>query len=211
MNIYLDGIGKKFNTEWIFRDVSLELCSGESCAILGRNGSGKSTLLQIIAGNIHPSSGKIIYKNGNTAIPDTIIFRHLAMVAPYMEIIEDFTLDEMLRFHFAFKNLLPGMNLNGVKEILDLRARPRKTIKQFSSGMKQRVKLAMAVLSDVPLLLLDEPLMNLDNPGVEWYIWLIREYCGGRTVVVCSNHHEQESLFAQKVIRIEKYKMGVGS
>jgi ABC-type multidrug transport system ATPase subunit len=206
MNIYLDGIGKKFNTEWIFRNISLELASGETCAILGRNGSGKSTLLQIIAGSIHPSAGKLTYESGNSIIPDTQIFRHLALVAPYLEIIEDFTLDEMLKFHFAFKSLLPGMNISRIKEILDLKTRKHKTIKQFSSGMKQRVKLALAFFSDVPLLLLDEPVMNLDKPGTEWYLQLIKEYSNNRTLIICSNQHTQESGFASRILQIEEFK-----
>jgi len=206
MNIYLDGIGKKFNTEWIFRNVSLELLSGETCAILGRNGSGKSTLLQIIGGSIHSTSGKIRYEHGGSDVPDSLIFRRLALVAPYMEIIEDFTLDEMLDFHFSFKHYLPGINHVKVRDILDLKVRKSKIIRQYSSGMKQRVKLALAFFSDVPLLLLDEPVMNLDKAGIEWYLQLVREYTGERTLIICSNQHDQESAFAAKVISIENFK-----
>ena len=206
MNIYLDGIGKKFINEWIFRSLSLELHSGETCAILGRNGSGKSTLLQVIAGSIHATSGKIRYEYCGKEVPDNLIFRHLAMVAPYLEIIEDFTLDEMMDFHFSFKPYLPGMDANKVKEILDLKVRKSKPIRQYSSGMKQRVKLALAFFSDVPLLLLDEPVMNLDKAGIDWYLKLVKEYAGKRTLVICSNQHAQESAFAVKTLQIEDYK-----
>ena len=206
MNIYLDGIGKKFNTEWIFRNLSLEIRSGETTAILGRNGSGKSTLLQIIAGSIHPTAGKIMYESQDREITDDLIFRELAIAAPYLEIIEDFTLDEMLDFHFSFKSYLPGINAEKVKDILDLKVRKSKVIRQYSSGMKQRVKLALAFFSDVQMLLLDEPLMNLDKAGMEWYLRLVREYAGKRTLIICSNQHDQESAFAAKVISIEDYK-----
>ena len=206
MNIYLEGIGKKFNTEWIFRNVSLDLHSGDTCAILGRNGSGKSTLLQVIAGNIHPTSGKLKYERDGTEIADADIFRHLAIVAPYLEIIEDFTLDEMLKFHFSFKSCLPGTSIESIKEILDLRTRKSKIIRQFSSGMKQRVKLALAFFSDVPLLLLDEPVMNLDKAGMEWYMELVKDYAGKRTLLICSNQHAQESAFAGKSLQIEDFK-----
>ena len=206
MNIYLDGIGKKFNTEWIFRNLSLEIRSGETTAILGRNGSGKSTLLQIIAGSIHPTAGKIRYESQDREITDDLIFRELAIAAPYLEIIEDFTLDEMLDFHFSFKSYLPGINAEKVKDILDLKDRKSKVIRQYSSGMKQRVKLALAFFSDVQMLLLDEPLMNLDKAGMEWYLRLVREYAGKRTLIICSNQHDQESGFAAKVISIEDFK-----
>jgi len=208
MNIYLDGIGKKFNTEWIFRNLSLSIPAGETTAILGRNGSGKSTLLQIIAGSIHPTEGKIRYESGGKDIPDDMIFRRLAMVAPYLEIIEDFTLDEMLDFHFSFKSYLRGFNAGRVKDILDLKVRKSKIIRQYSSGMKQRVKLALAFFSDVQMLLLDEPMMNLDKAGMDWYLQLVREHAGKRTLVICSNQHDQESGFAAKVISIEDYKNG---
>lgn len=208
MNIYLDGIGKKFNTEWIFRNISIALSSGETCAILGRNGSGKSTLLQIIAGSIHPTNGKIRYELNGNEIPDNLVFRELAMAAPYLEIIEDFTLEEMLDFHFSFKSYIPGINSEKVKEILDLKVGKSKTIRQYSSGMKQRVKLALAFFSDVSLLLLDEPVMNLDQAGMDWYLKLVKEYTGKRTLIVCSNQHDQESVFAQKILRIEDFKTG---
>jgi ABC-type multidrug transport system ATPase subunit len=206
MNIYLDGIGKKFNTEWIFRNISLELSPGVCCAILGRNGSGKSTLLQLIAGSIHPTEGKITYSLENKMVEDSQVFRHLALVAPYLEIIEEFTLDEMLKFHFAFKSCLPGLDVARIKDILSLNTRKHKTIKQFSSGMKQRVKIALAVFSDVPLLLLDEPAMNLDKAGVEWYQGLIRDFGGNRTIIICSNQHNQESVFAGKILKMEDFK-----
>ena len=138
--------------------------------------------------------------------PDELIFRQLAMAAPYLEIIEDFTLDEMLDFHFSFKSYLPGFNAETVKDILDLKVRKSKVIRQYSSGMKQRVKLALAFFSDVQMLLLDEPLMNLDKAGMEWYLQLVKLYAGNRTLIICSNQHDQESGFAAKVISIEDYK-----
>ena len=118
----------------------------------------------------------------------------------------DITLDEMLDFHFSFKPYLAGFNAGKVREILDLKVRKSKNIRQYSSGMKQRVKLALAFFSDVPLLLLDEPMMNLDKAGMEWYLQLVREYALKRTLIICSNQHEQESGFAAKVICIEDFK-----
>ena len=202
----LQNIQATFGGTPLLRGAELSVGAGERVCLVGRNGSGKSTLLQIIAGSIHPTAGNIRYELGGREITDDLIFRQLAMVAPYLEIIEDFTLDEMLDFHFSFKPYLPGFNASRVREILDLKVRKSKTIRQYSSGMKQRVKLALAFFSDVPLLLLDEPAMNLDKAGMEWYLRLVREYAGKRTLIICSNQHDQESAFAAKVISIEDYK-----
>ena len=81
-----------------------------------------------------------------------------------------------------------------------------KQIRQFSSGMKQRVKLVMAILSHVPMILLDEPTMNLDKSGISWYLELISQFAGNRTVIICSNLHQTESAFARQSLQIEEYK-----
>lgn len=206
MQIRLEQIGKKFNTEWIFRNVSFVFEENSASAILGRNGSGKSTLLQVIAGNLHPTSGKIIYTHNGNEVNGEEIFRHLTMVAPYLELIEDFTLKEMLEFHFSFKQYLYGHDISTVTELLEFPAMKHKPIRQFSSGMKQRVKLVLAILSDVPMLLLDEPTMNLDRTGIEWYLELVNKFAGNRTILICSNLHHTESAFASKALEIEEYK-----
>jgi len=206
MTITLKGIGKKFNTEWIFRDLTAQFEQGQCYAILGRNGSGKSTLLQVIAGNIHPTTGTINYSINGLNIPGDEVFRHLSLVAPYQELIEEFTLKEMLRFHFSFKQLKDGFT---IPEIIDLLAFPRaktKPIMKYSSGMKQRVKLVCAILSDTPLLLLDEPTNNLDKSGIAWYREMINEHGKGRTIVVCSNMQQTETGFCEGKIEIEDYK-----
>ena len=206
IRIELQDIGKKFNTEWIFRGVSSTFNENTTSAILGRNGSGKSTLLQVVAGNLHPTSGQVHYTLGGKSIPGDNIFHHLTMVAPYMELIEDFTLKEMLEFHFSFKSFLPGFDLATVADLLGFANVRHKQIRQFSSGMKQRVKLVTAILSNVPLILLDEPTMNLDKAGIDWYIDLIDKFKQGRTIIICSNLHQTESAFASSSLQIEDYK-----
>lgn len=206
MKIQLEQIGKKFNSEWIFRDVTFSFEENSITAILGRNGSGKSTLLQVVSGNLHPTAGKVIYTEGGLKISEENIFRHLTMVAPYLELIEDFTLQEMLSFHFSFKRYLQGHDISTVTGLLDFPAMKHKQLRQFSSGMKQRVKLVLAILSDVPLILLDEPTMNLDKPGIDWYLNLVNKFSGNRTIIICSNLHQTESAFAGKSLQIEGYK-----
>jgi ABC-type multidrug transport system ATPase subunit len=206
MKIQLEKIGKKFNREWIFRNVSYSFEENSVSAILGRNGSGKSTLLQVVAGNLHPSEGEVIYTENGQNIKGDDIFRHLTMVAPYLELIEDFTLREMLAFHFSFKRYLPGHDISSVTDMLGFPSMKYKQIRQFSSGMKQRVKLVMSIFSDVPMLLLDEPTMNLDKPGIDWYLDLVSKFAGNRTVLICSNLHQTESAFANRALQVEDYK-----
>jgi ABC-type multidrug transport system ATPase subunit len=206
MEIRLEQIGKKFNTEWIFRNVSFFFENNSITAILGRNGSGKSTLLQVVAGNLHPTAGKVSYTHQGKTISGEDIFQHLTMVAPYLELIEDFTLKEMIEFHFSFKRYLPEYDLDSVTSILEFPPMKHKQIRQFSSGMKQRVKLVLAILSDVPMILLDEPTMNLDKAGIEWYLGLIKKFAGNRTIIICSNLHQTESAFAAGKLEIEDYK-----
>jgi len=206
MRIVLTGIGKKFTSEWIFRGISTTFDPGEAVAVLGRNGSGKSTFLQLVAGNIHPTAGKITYFLHGMPVSDAGIFRHLSLAAPYQELIEEFTLEEMLRFHFSFKPLMTDYTIPGIVNLLAFSQWKSKPIRKYSSGMKQRVKLVCGILSDTPLLLLDEPTTNLDKAGIEWYLELTGRYRKDRTVIVCSNVEEAESGFCSKRIRIEDYK-----
>lgn len=206
MTITLNGIGKKFNTEWIFRNLTTRFETGERVVITGRNGSGKSTLLQVIAGNIHHTEGSIVYQLDGKAIPDDKIFRHLSLVAPYQELIEEFTLREMLEFHFSFKPLVDGFTIPMIIDLLSFSQAKSKPIQKYSSGMKQRVKLVCALLSDAPLLFLDEPTTNLDKAGIDFYLQLVEEHARGRTIVVCSNMQLVESGFCDREIRVEEYK-----
>ena len=206
MTITLNGIGKKFNSEWIFKSLTIRFESGEKTVITGRNGSGKSTLLQVIAGNIHHTTGTIEYNLNGKRVPDTEIFRYLSLVAPYQELVEDFTLREMLEFHFSFKPLVDGFTISKIIDLLSFSQARTKPILKYSSGMKQRVKLVCALLSDTPLLFLDEPTTNLDKAGIEFYGQLIDDYARDRTIIVCSNMQLVESGFCEREIRIEDYK-----
>lgn len=206
MEIFLDNISRKYNHEWVFRNVSFTFSSGNSCAVLGPNGSGKSTLLQIISGHLHPTGGTVQYRLNGSMLPDEQIFRYIAITAPYIELIEEFTLPEMISFHLKFRNLRHGMDVKEFMDILDIGSNRDKCLKYFSSGMKQRVKLALAILSDVPVLLLDEPATNLDASGVAWYRGLVAEHCADRIAVICSNSQPAECDFCHTSLLVENYK-----
>jgi ABC-type multidrug transport system ATPase subunit len=203
--IQLEEATKRFQYEWIFKNLNLNLESGESLAITGGNGSGKSTLLKCISGAIPLSSGKISYSKENQSISDSDWFSHLSIAAPYMELPEEFTLRELLQFHFKFKNCISGFSVDQIIAILFLEEHVEKPISQFSSGMKQRVKLGIALFSQVDLILLDEPTSNLDKKGIEWYQGLMTEHKSNRTILVCSND-PREYEFCTRKIKLEDYK-----
>jgi ABC-type multidrug transport system ATPase subunit len=205
MQITLENIGRRFNREWIFREINYTFNNKGSYAILGPNGSGKSTLLQVLNGSLVPSAGAISYsKNGNAIEPENI-FDYLSLAAPYLELIEEFSLNEMVDFHFRFKTFKPGIDKNVLNDILNLRGSENKMIRYFSSGMKQRLKLALAFCADTPMLMLDEPTSNLDTQGIDWYLNLVEKFSANRLTIICSNQ-EHEYSFCQERLSISDYK-----
>ena len=204
MKINLSQAGKRFNREWIFRNATIEFKQGTSYAITGPNGSGKSTLLQCIAGMMQLSEGQISFTQKEKIIPAETFYQSTSFCAPYLELIEEMKLAEFLTFHFGFKNLLPGIDLKKITSILDLEIAAQKQIRYFSSGMKQRVKLAQAIFSDVPIVLLDEPCTNLDEDGIGLYKTLVNNHCRNRLVIVSSND-VQEYDFCEEKIDIKNY------
>ena len=205
MQIILQNIGRRFNRDWIFRNIDYTFTAGETYAILGPNGSGKSTLLQVLNGSLAPSIGAISYSLGDNTIEAEDVFKQLSLAAPYLELIEEFTLDEMTDFHFKFKPYRAGMNKEAVISLLNLEGGRNKLIKYFSSGMKQRLKLALAFCSDTPMLMLDEPTSNLDTQGVDWYLNLIQQFAADRLTIVCSNQ-QYEYSFCKHQLNISDYK-----
>ena len=203
--IQLEKATKRFQYEWIFKNLDLTLESGESLAVTGSNGSGKSTLLKCISGAIPLTSGKINYIYENQSISESDWFSYLSIAAPYMELPEEFTLEELLKFHFKFKNMISNFTVEKIISTLYLEQHAEKPIAQFSSGMKQRVKLGIALFSEVPLIFLDEPTSNLDKKGIQWYQNLIDSYKSDRTIFVCSNEPREYEFCTQK-IKLEDYK-----
>ncbi len=205
MDIILENIGRRFNRDWIFRQLDYHFTAGQSYAILGPNGSGKSTLLQLIASSLTPSVGRIRYISQGKPIEADHIYRSISMAAPYMELIEEFTLIEQIRFHFSHKNYLKGCGEQELMALLGLQHAMAKQIRHFSSGMKQRLKLVLACCTDAPIVLLDEPTTNLDKHGVDWYLHLVNQIKDNRLLVICSNQ-EQEYAFCNNAVKITDYK-----
>jgi ABC-type multidrug transport system ATPase subunit len=205
VGVRLSNVGKRFNREWIFRHCSYEFNAGKSYAITGPNGSGKSTLLQVIAGATLHNEGTIELKSEQRTTPNEQHYTNISIAAPYLELIEEMTAKEMLQFHSKFKPLLRSLSLEEMLKIVGLENAINKQIRYFSSGMKQRLKLAQAFFSNTPVLLLDEPTTNLDADGIALYHTLISNYTKDKLVIVSSNV-KQEYDFCEEMIEIGDYK-----
>ncbi|MBS1921240.1 MAG: ATP-binding cassette domain-containing protein [Bacteroidetes bacterium] len=205
MKVSLTDTGKRFNRDWIFRHLTYTFEAGKSYAIIGPNGSGKSTLLQVLGGSMQISEGKIQYSILNEQCSVEEVYKHVSLCAPYLEVVEEMTLKEFLNFHRGFKPFLSGLTIEKIISFIGLDKAQGKQIRNFSSGMKQRVRLAQAIFSDVPAVLLDEPCTNLDAAGISLYSQLIHDFCKNRLVIVSSND-EVEYRFCGERINISDYK-----
>ncbi|CAM3700439.1 ABC transporter ATP-binding protein [Mucilaginibacter galii] len=205
LKITLENAGRRFNRDWIFKGLDYTFEPGNSYAVLGPNGSGKSTLLQLLNGSLSPSTGKVNFYQNDALIDADDVFKHISLAAPYLELIEDFSLTEVIDFHFKFKPFIAGMDRPRLIELLGMQTSKNKLVKYFSSGMKQRLKLALAFCSDTAILMLDEPTSNLDTQGVDWYLQLVQNYAVNRLIIVGSNQ-EQEYSFCSNHLLITDYK-----
>jgi ABC-type multidrug transport system ATPase subunit len=203
MTISLTDLGKRYNYEWIFRHVDLKFTPGEAYAILGHNGSGKSTLLNTISGNLLPSEGKVNYNFDGRDIDPDQFYRYISYASPYLELVEEYTLTEVIEFHSRFKKLKVA-SPEVLIERMQLQKARHKYVKDFSSGMKQRLKLGLAIFSEAPVLLLDEPTTNLDQDGINWYLEHVTANRENRIVIISSNV-AQEYSFCDERIRIIDY------
>ncbi|WP_323757396.1 ABC transporter ATP-binding protein [Roseivirga sp.] len=205
MRIEVENLGKKYAREWIFRKLDMEFDSQFSYAITGPNGSGKSTLLQILTGVFLPTEGIISYFKRDETILEEDFYKHLDIVTPYLELIEEFTLDEFLKFHFQFKQLSEGVSIDDFIQHVYLEKDRDKQLQNFSSGMKQRLKLGLAFYSQSPICFLDEPTSNLDAQGIAWYLTHVKKALDKKLVIISSNQ-KYEYDFCDKVVSIPDFK-----
>ncbi len=205
MNIRLHQAGKRYRYEWIFKGVDYTFEQGRAYAITGPNGCGKSTLMKMLSGHLTPSKGRVEFFQGDKRTEIDEVYRQVSFAAPYIEHIEEFTLIEAIQFHLHFKRFQKELTAEDIIQLLGFSKSKDKQIRNFSSGMKQRLKLALAICSDSTLLLLDEPTTNLDRQGTSWYLDLASNFTSGRTVIVASNV-EVDYSFCHSRLDILDYK-----
>lgn len=205
MNIQLTGISKRYRYEWIIRNLTFSFEKGQQYAIQGPNGSGKSTFLRMVSGHLTPSKGKVKFLEKKQSIALDQVYHRISYAAPYIELIEELTLKEIIEFVNHFKSFQNNLTTSQIVEILGFEKSLNKPVKYFSSGMKQRLKLALAICVDTPVLLLDEPTTNLDAQGVAWYRTLIEQYGQNRLLIIASNI-DHDFDFCKHRLNIMDYK-----
>lgn len=193
MNVQLNAsrLGKRFRSEWIFRNLTFSFTSGNLYAITGPNGSGKSTLLQILSGQLPPSEGNLQLTVNHTKVANDEVYRYISFAAPYMDLIDEFTLAEQIRFHFRLKPMLRDFSATHIIEELYLTDATDKYLGNFSSGMKQRLRLGLCFFTDCPIMFLDEPSTNLDEKAMHWYRHNLKKYTAGRLTIIASNNRQE--------------------
>jgi len=206
MRIELTKIGKRFNRHWIFKEIDFTFKNGSHTVIRGANGSGKSTLLKIISAAELPSSGELSYQLNGREVDPHKVFKELSYTAPYINLPAELNLIEICSFHLKFKNFIPQFSIDDFAQLIQLGEAKNKVYRNYSSGMKQRLKLGLAICSNTSLLLLDEPCSNLDDSGRELYRYLIKEFGLNRTVIVASNNDADEMHGIKDSLHIKNFQ-----
>ena len=197
LRISCSDIAKKYVKEVLFKDFNYTFEQNGKYAILGSNSSGKSTLLKIIGKAISPNMGEIVYSlsQGTESL--------VSFCSPEMHLLDDFTVREMFELHFNFKKAKltkeEQWEISGLKSFLD------KKYIELSSGLKNKVRLTLALFSDTPALLLDEPCTNFDEVNSKWYNEIIDNYCSSQLIIVASNQ-EIEYHFCKNHINLSQFK-----
>lgn len=196
--ITAQNLGKRFKREWIFRNFNFQFSTG-IYAITGPNGSGKSTLLQTLWGQLLPSTGSVQYQTGEAVLDIQDAFRHLSIATPYMDLIDEFTLEEQVKFHFDLKQRRNNLTVDDIITNMALDQARKKFIGNFSSGMKQRVKLGLAFYTHANAIFLDEPGTNLDQNAFRWYHNELAKLPNNCLVFIASNQPAEYPENAGKI------------
>lgn len=194
-------ISKRYTYRWVLKGISCNFPSDRVSGIAGNNGSGKSTLIKILSGYLSPSDGSVEYHVNGSVIRTEQVFEYVALAAPYTDVVNEFTLREMFRFHSKFRPFRENLSFQQFEEKIRLAGHDDKPLSHFSSGMKQKTQLALALLSDTPFLLLDEPSSFLDENARQWFVDLLHDNKKGRVVVIASNDPSDLALCSE-VIRL---------
>jgi len=191
----IDSVSKSYGARRVLRNVTARAVAGQVLVIAGPNGSGKSTLVKMIARLTRPTDGRVLWKLDGQTLPAADARRIVGMVSPDLTFYDELSAIENLRFFAQVRGLSAAPEF--VKSLFDrfeLRGRSGDLVGAYSSGMKQRLKYAFALMHDPQLLLLDEPTANLDERGVALVHDAIAQARLCRCVVIATNEPEEVRL-----------------
>ena len=205
--IVVKELGKRYQKKWIFKGLSNTFIHNQSYAICGPNGAGKSTLLRLLSAYLTPSAGEISFLDEHSKeISKDEIYQTVSFAAPYISLIERFTLEENIELFSKFRSFQPGLNKREIVNLLNLGKLQKKELRFYSSGMMQRVKLALSICSSSDILILDEPSTNLDTQGANWYRELIRSFGKKDRILIIASNVEADFDFCDNRLDILAYK-----
>lgn len=197
---------RKFDRKAIFENLNFELKSSSSTAITGRNGSGKSTLIKIISNLLSQSSGELNLYHGENKVKRENVFKYIGFVSPYLNLYDEFTGYENLKIISDIRGY-GHENIDIVLNRVGLFPRRNDLLKIYSSGMKQRLKIAFSILHEPEVLLLDEPTSNLDTDGISIVDDIVSEYKANKIVIIATNDAHERSLCEKEInLNITKSK-----
>ena len=195
---------KRFGERKVLNDINFELATGDSMAIVGANGSGKSTLLLLLLAALHPTKGTIAYYDGDRMLTDSEVRSSTSLVSPYLNLYDNLSAEENLVFFSTVSGgNITGKEINALLTRVGLEGRGPDAVGSYSSGMKQRLKYAVALLNDPAFLFLDEPTSNLDDAGKQIVFDLVNEYRSKTIILIATNEREEQGL-AQKLCRVSQ-------
>lgn len=204
VEIKAEKLRKVFSRKTIFSDISFSLETHRSLSITGRNGAGKSTLLKVLTSLLAPSSGSITLTKDGSRIPATHHFQHIGFVAPYLQLYDEFTAWENLDLMRKIRNVdAHDEYLDELLKKVNLFPRKDDFVRTYSSGMKQRIKYACALVHKPFVLMLDEPTANLDAEGQEIVRQVIEEQKQKGIVIIATNESDEIS-WCNDVVDLDK-------
>jgi heme exporter protein A len=188
-------LSKRFGARRLFSELNFELTTGDSLAVIGPNGSGKSTLMLTLLGLQRPSKGSINFAEDDAELDDAARRRHVAFVSPYLNLYDQLTAEENLKFFLTVSgSSVTGKQIDQALRRVGLEGRGADPVAEFSSGMKQRLKYALALLSKPAYLFLDEPTSNLDRDGKKVVVDLVEQLRADSIVIIATNEEEEYCL-----------------
>ena len=198
LKLEIDKLAKWFGQRKIFEDINLTLEIGQSAAIIGPNGSGKTTLLRLIMGLSYPTRGEVIFSEDGKKLDFDGYRKRMALVSPYLSLYDALTGLENLRFFAKVDGrAVSNDEMNEVLEKVGLGGRGEDFVGAYSTGMKQRLKYAVALLKDPAIFLVDEPSANLDESGKNIARGIIRAKKKDSLLILATNEKEEYELAGQ--------------